>query len=195
MEQYHRKHNNVFLCVALPRHVNTQSNQVELLAYHSSTLHPHIRTRTLTHFHDVSDIFQLDSLVCDTYATVPRHTQWQTVKRAKPHQIGLCWGVIPSFSALENSTEQKCVQKQLCYWNKQKENGKRLDFPQNLYAAIILNGAFTASFLSSFCSAAFAVTVIVIIMTVAIALSMWCCSFHGHRWRWITFYSPHLKGT
>lgn len=88
MEQYHREHNNVFLCVALPRHVNTQSNQVDLWAYHSSTLH--ILTRRI----HISLFFSFAFGCCCCCCCVPKHTHIHWVKwwKEQPRhtQIGLC---------------------------------------------------------------------------------------------------------
>lgn len=108
MEQYHREHNNVFLCVALPRHVNTQSNQVDLWAYHSSTLHTLTRTHVRLH-----RFFIPLNLNCDCCCCTPKYTRTPSEKSNRATQIGLCvWGVISSFP-----TRREYKRKQLCYWN------------------------------------------------------------------------------
>lgn len=122
-----------FYVFALPRYVNTQSNQVGLCApitlphYQLTHRHPNTHTRANWSF------FQLLYIVCVTMEYGEKSNRTRLV------QCCCVFGV--SFRA--RSREWKCEQKQLCYWNRPKRNGI---FVENLYSVIIFNGVIVIFF-------------------------------------------------
>lgn len=139
MEQYHREHNNVFLCVTLARHVNTQSNQVDLWAYHSSTLHT--LTRTHARLHRFFIPLTLNCYWC--CCCIPKYTHAEQKEQPRHTDWSVCLGCFAISNEANANENNYVIEMGKCKW-------QWLDFPWKIYMAmIIFNGVFSTLSLSS----------------------------------------------